>query len=209
MTCAQSPGAVTLAVALVALACGTAGCKVQVVNQSGVGGGQDVKISTPLGGIAVTKNQTTAADLGLPAYPGASRESSDGDQSADVEMGFGEWRMRVKVAGYATPDPQEKVIAFYRQALQSYGVPIECAGNRIRNRPTDRPPAGDELTCGLGGGSPFPNVDLGGSEVQLKAGSLRHQHLVVFRQRRSPGTQFELIALDLPPAPDGSRKQTN
>lgn len=205
MTFATNPRTVTLAAALAALLCAAAGCKVQVVNQSGDDRGQNVRISTPLGGIAVTKNQTTAADLGLPEYPGASSENGDGDQSADVELGFGEWRMRVKVAGYSTPDPQGNVIAFYRRALSSYGAPLECEGNRA----IDRPPAGNALTCGLQGGSVFPNVDLGGSEIQLKSGSLHHQHMVVFRQGHSPGTHFELIALDLPQATEESRKQTN
>src|SRR5580658_10505868 len=52
------------------LALGTAACKVDV--QKGANGeDKNVKIDTPFGGLHVNTDQTTASDLGLPAYPGA------------------------------------------------------------------------------------------------------------------------------------------
>src|ERR1700748_3286322 len=53
---------------LTVLLVGAIGCKVKVDKS---GDGDNVKIATPFGGIAVKKDQTSAADLGLPAYPGA------------------------------------------------------------------------------------------------------------------------------------------
>ena len=47
---------------------GATGCQVKVDKS---GDGDHVKIATPFGGIAVNKDQTSAAELGLPAYPGA------------------------------------------------------------------------------------------------------------------------------------------
>ncbi len=49
---------------------GATGCKVQV-DKSSNGEGDNVKIATPFGGISVNKDQTSPAELGLPAYPGS------------------------------------------------------------------------------------------------------------------------------------------
>src|ERR1700744_2702041 len=113
---------------LAVLVVGATGCKVKVDKSSD---GDNVKIATPFGAIAVNKEQTSAAELGLPAYPGAVVASSgDGNQSAKVDMGFGSWKLRVKVAHYATNDNRDQVLAFYRNALSQYGSVIECAGDR-------------------------------------------------------------------------------
>ena len=81
-----------------------------------------VQVDTPFGGIHVNTNQTTAADLGLPVYPGAQLVTDkDNDKSADIHMGFGEWELRVKVVNYTTPDSQDKVVAFYKKALGRFG----------------------------------------------------------------------------------------
>ena len=83
-----------------------------------------------MAGIHVNTNQTTAADLGLPVYPGAQqRADDDKHKSADVHLGFGEWEMRVRAVSYSTPDTQEQVAAFYKKALGRYGDVITCQGN--------------------------------------------------------------------------------
>ena len=57
-------------VAALALAAGISGCRVQV--QKGANGeDKNVQVDTPFGGVHVNTDQTTAADLGLPVYPGA------------------------------------------------------------------------------------------------------------------------------------------
>ena len=115
---------------LAVLLAGVTGCKVQV-DKSSNGEGDNVKIATPFGGIDINKNQTSAAELGLPAYPGAVLDTAgDGNRSAKVDMGFGSWKLRVKTAHYTTTDSRDKVLAFYRQALSEYGGVIECAGDK-------------------------------------------------------------------------------
>src|ERR1700733_6979420 len=47
-----------------------AGCRIQV-DKNENGRDKNVKVDTPLGGLHVRTNQTSAADVGLPAYPGA------------------------------------------------------------------------------------------------------------------------------------------
>ncbi len=54
----------------------------------------------------------------------------DGNKSANVDMGFGSFKLRVKVANYSSADNRDQVLAFYRKALSEYGTVIECAGER-------------------------------------------------------------------------------
>lgn len=183
---------------LVVVLVGAAGCKVQV-DKSGEGEAEHVKIATPFGSIAVNKDKTTASDVGLPAYPGATVESGgDGRNSAKVDMGFGSWKLRVRVANYSTGDKREQVVEFYRKALSQYGAVITCAGDKPVGTPVT---TGEGLSCADSGhGKNGMHENFRAGEFELKAGSQRHQHLVVLQRdgaSASP-TQFTLIALDLP-----------
>lgn len=185
----------------VVLLLGATGCKVKVDKSSG---GDNVKIATPFGGIAVNKDQTSAADLGLPSYPGAVTDASDdGNRSAKVDMGFGSFKLRVRVAHYKSADDRDQVLAFYRKALSEYGTVIECVGGKaVGGLSTTR----EGLTCDH---SDRDHTSSHGSgDLQLKAGSTRHQHIVAFGNGSSP-TEFTLIALDLPHGFDNDEKGTN
>jgi hypothetical protein len=189
---------------------GTAGCKVKV-DKSGDGGSDNLKIATPFGGISVNKDQTSAAELGLPPYPGATTDTGgDGNQSAKVDMGFGSWKLRVKVAHYSTADSRDQVLAFYRKALSEYGAVIECAGNQPVGTPVK---TREGLSCSDSGhdhsdhGTPYTSFDSG--DVELKAGSPHHQHLLVLKGGGASATQFSLIALDLPHGFDNQQEGTN
>jgi hypothetical protein len=194
------------ALALSLLAVCATGCKVQV-DKSHNGDGDNVKVATPFGGIAVSKDQNAPTGLGLPIYPGSVLRI-DGDEggSAKVDMGFGSWKLRVRAAQYTAPDSQDKVLAFYRKALSEYGGVIECAGER----PVGTPAATAEgLTCSdVGHDHSSPRHNSG--DLELKAGSQRHQHLVIFQDGSGPATRFSLIALDLPHSPESDEdKGTN
>jgi hypothetical protein len=180
---------------------GATGCQVKVDKS---GDGDHVKIATPFGGIAVNKDQTSATELGLPAYPGAVTDTSDdGKKSARVDMGFGSFKLRVRVASYKSADDRDQVLAFYRKALSEYGNVIECEGGKsVGALSTTR----EGLTCDH---SDHDHVSSHGpGDLQLKAGSIRHQHIVAFGNSTSP-TQFTLIALDLPHGFDNEEKGTN
>lgn len=123
---------------------GVSGCHVQV-DKGKNGEDKNVRIETPLGGMQVRSGQTTAADLGLPVYPGAQlTPDSEGDKSADVRMGFGQWQMRVDVVTYTTPDAQNKVTAFYKNALGRFGDVLSCQGDHPVGTPTI---TSEGLTC--------------------------------------------------------------
>ena len=176
------------------------GCRIEK-DKSDHGNG-DVKIATPFGGLNVRSDGTNAASIGLPEYPGARaiNKKDDGDDgSVDLHMGFGPWQMHVQVATYGTSDSQDKVLAFYRQALSKYGDVLECDGNDAVGTTTR---TSEGLTCSdhdHGGSTKWnkSGVNIDDLHLELKTGSRHHQHIVGFKQKEGQ-THFSLIALDLP-----------
>lgn len=179
-----------------------AGCHVQV-DKDANGKEKNVKIDTPLGGLHVRSGTTNAADVGLPVYPGAViAPDKDGDKSADVHMGFGQWQLRVKVVNYESADPQDKVVAFYKNALGRYGTVIECQG--------DKPVGSPDVTQeGLGctGKTQVGHVNIS-DNLSLRAGSQHHQHIFSIEKNGSSATRFALIELQLPSGSDQNNSKS-
>lgn len=185
----------TLAAALFSVA----GCHVQVDKDKN-GDDKNVKVDTPLGGLHVRANETTAADLGLPDYPGATiSPDHDGDKSADVHMGFGHFQMRIRVVTYVSSDDQKKVLAFYKNAMGRFGDVIECDGNHPVGTPTI---TAEGLSCRednhvhVNTDGDYHGLD-DETGLTLRAGSKRHQHILAFKTT-SQGTKYSLVDLELP-----------
>jgi hypothetical protein len=183
--------------AALALAAAIAGCRIDVQKDEN---GQDkkVQVDTPFGNIHVNTDETTAADLGLPVYPGAQIvRDSDHDKSADVHVGFGGWELHVRAVNYATPDSKEQVTAFYKKALGRYGDVIVCQGNAPVGSPST---TSEGLTCNddNNGHVRINNGNIDAGDFQLKAGSKRHQHVVAFKDPSDGKTRFVLVSVDLP-----------
>ena len=204
--------AATMVVSL-ALAAGMVGCRIHTEKDAS-GKDKKVQIDTPFGGVHVNTDQTTAADLGLPVYPGASSVKGDDiHKSADVRMGFGEWQLKVKAFSYQTPDSEEKVTAFYKKALGRYGNVITCQGNS----PVGTPAITTEgLSCADEGKNATSNVHIdqgdyhfGKGNLELKAGSKRHQHILGFESPKDNQTRFALVALDLPAVVDSDSEKSD
>lgn len=184
-----------------AMAAVIAGCRVHV-DKDANGKEKTVQVDTPFGGVHVNTDQTSAADLGLPVYTGSAIvKDKDGNQSADVHMGFGEWQLRVRAVSYESSDPQDKILAFYKKALGRYGDVITCQGKTPVGTPTM---TREGLTCSDDGkdthfqfNGKANGVDIS-NNLQLKAGSKRHQHIVGFEDSKDGQVRFSLIALDLP-----------
>ncbi len=192
-----------LAAASLVILAGAAGCRVHV-DKGANGEDKTVQVDTPFGGVHVNTDVVTAADLGLPVYPGAQLvKGDDNHKSADVHMGFGEWQLRVRAVTYETPDPKDKVTAFYKKALTRYGDVLTCEGNS----PVGTPTATQEgLTCedsGKNGHVTINNGNVSVGDFELKAGSKRHQHIVGFENPVAGQTRIALVALDLPAGMDG------
>ena len=171
-----------------------AGCRVQSDKH---GDSDNVKISTPFGGMQVKTNDAVVVeDLGLPAYPGAQLVKKDKDDgSADVNMNFGGFQLRVKAVSYQTGDSPEKVEAFYRAGLRRFGDVIACRDNRVVGSPARTQ---EGLTCDNNNGNHYSVDDKPEKgALELKAGSQQHQHIVEI-DAEGGGTKIGLVALDLP-----------
>jgi len=201
-------------VACLALAAGVDGCRVHV-DKGANGEDKNVQVDTPFGGIHVNTDQTTAADLGLPVYPGAQiAADKENDKSADIHMGFGEWELRVKVVNYSTSDSQDKVMAFYKKALGRYGAVLTCQDNAPVGTPTA---TSEGLTCAEDKHANVQVNDHGQSYgyhsskngLELKAGSQRHQHIVGFEDSSAGQTRFALVAVDLPAGSSDDKSKSN
>lgn len=194
---------ITFLAASLALTAGFSGCRVHV-DKGANGEEKTVQVDTPFGGVHVNTDQVSAADLGLPVYPGAEQvKNDDKHKSADVHLGFGEWQLRVRAVNYETADSKEQVAAFYKKALGRYGEVLTCENKSPVGSPTV---TGEGLTCaddGKNSNVKFDDNDFGSKDgLNLKAGSKRHQHIVGFERGKDGKTMFALVALDLPTGSD-------
>jgi hypothetical protein len=188
-----------------ALLAGVTGCFRVHVDKDANGEDKNVQVDTPFGGVHVNTDQTSAADLGLPVYPGAQPiKGDDKHKSADVHLGFGEWELRIRAASYGSADSEDKVTSFYKKALGKYGDVITCHGHSAVGMPTE---TSQGLTCSDDNNSGNVKIDAkdygtGGNGTELKAGSKRHQHIVGIENPEGGQTRFALVALDLPAGMD-------
>jgi hypothetical protein len=173
---------------------------------------KNVDIGTPFGSMKVnTSNTGDTSAIGLTAYPGATpvKDGDDKDgNNADVNLSFGDFHLGVKAASFQTPDSQEKVLAFYRKDLASrYGDVISCRGHDTVGSPAR---TSQGLTCEDGDKNHISTSDKDGhkgfsitstdddkSNLELRAGSQQHQHIVGV-ESHDGGTKIGLVLLDLP-----------
>jgi hypothetical protein len=176
-----------------------AGCMVQ--SRKGDNGDKDVAISTPLGGMSVkTDSDSVSKKVGLPLYPGAVLEKKKGNDngSADVDMNFGAFHLRVLALGFESTDSAAKITDFYKKALSQYSDVITCRHKQPVGTPVK---TGLGLTCN--DDNHVSNRDKGdrndddADETELKSGSPSRQHIVSIKSSGS-GTHFGLVALELP-----------
>jgi hypothetical protein len=181
-----------------ALTLGLTACSVST-NKNG--GGDNVRIATPFGGMHVESNQTTAADIGLPVYPGSTLYQDKDNSSANVNMSFGSFHLKVQAVTYQTQDGADKIFPFYRKALAQYGDVLECDDNKPVGQPAV---ASSGLTCsddehGAGKHSKtkttIANMNENGHE--LRAGS-PHAFRVVSADPHTGYTKIGLVYLELP-----------
>ena len=170
-----------------------AGCRIDS-NKKGDAG--NFKVATPFGGMQVKTNDANVQSaIGLPEYPGATLVKKDKDSgSADINMSFGSFQLRVKAMSYRTPDSPEKVKEFYRSALSRYGTVIECRDNHPVGSPTHTT---EGLTCDNEKENHITVDEDISRKLEFKAGSKQHQHIVAI-EPEGGGTKFGLVALDLP-----------
>ena len=78
-------------------------------------------------GATLSKNPSVK-DIGLPIYP-ASKPHKDepNDSGANLGLWGGGSGFKLSVLKMETPDPPDKVAAFYKKALKKYGKVLDCS----------------------------------------------------------------------------------
>lgn len=157
------------------------GCK---VDEKKEGETKNVNISSPFGDLKV-RNQADARDTGLSVYPGAREKKSDNEddkKSANVNMSFGNFGLKVVVVTYESDDAPDKVLSYYRNEMKKFGSILECKGGKLGGATIE---AGDDnqLKCDGHGDT---NV------TELKVGKKDLQHVVAVKPN-GKGSEFSLV----------------
>lgn len=123
----------------------------------------------------------TAADLGMPLYPGAVVRKDKPDDTGSVTFAIwgGSKGLKVAAAKYLAADSPERVAAFYREALGRFGTVLDCGTER--RAPSAREKDDNALQCSA-------------SEVAkrtFKVGTSGHERSVTVTPA-PPGTRIDM-----------------
>jgi hypothetical protein len=160
-------------------------CSVNVKKEQN-GEDKQVDITTPVGGIHVSKG-ANVADVGLAVYPGArlKQEDSNGnDKSANVNISSFGFGLKVVALEYRSDDSPAKLVAYYKDELKKYGKVLECHTSHFEVNPDMKGSdhGSHELTC----------EGSSGNNVELKVGTKENQHIVAV-EPDGKGSSFSLV----------------
>jgi hypothetical protein len=161
-----------------------AACSINVKKEKN-GDDKQVDISTPVGGIHVSKG-VNPEELGIPIYPGARLKEKDSgdDKSANVNIsGFG-YGLKVVALEYESDDAPSKVVAYYKDQLKRFGSVLQCHTSSLHVNAGIKKHDEDshELTC----------EGENGTDIELKVGTQENQHIVAVEPQGS-GSSFSLV----------------
>ena len=180
-----------------------AGCNAKCVAQD-----SDAKKGSDFNLALHANTHVTAADIGLPEYPGAepykNPADKDSDSAVDLGFSFGSVHFTVKAASYTTPDSPAQVLAFYRKPLSHYGQVLECDHGR---------PVGS-LTVTRTGLTCSNDVDDNNSGSkgdsssghELRAWRPRRYRLVAIDDSHAGSTRFGMAYVELPKDSDENQE---
>jgi hypothetical protein len=89
---------------------------------------------------------------------------------------------------FTSDDPPDKIVAFYRNKLGSYGTVLECKGKGDDVELGSRHDMESPVTCGKERGL--------SDEISLKVGTEGNQHLVSV-EPNGKGSEFDLVYIHL------------
>jgi hypothetical protein len=143
-------------------------------------------------GISVS-DETTAAQVGLPDYPGAQRfvdvKDRGNKDAIALELRFGDFGLQVTVAKFITADSAEAVARFYQPALARYGQVLDCQDANQRAQAGLAAQKDDKvLTCD---DTPSPQKRV------YKVGNERLQRVVATEPGPDGRTVFSLVRVVL------------
>ena len=176
--------------ALLAALCVLPACSIDANDKHNTKDGEThVDIKSPMGDLHVSE-QADIRDAGLTLYPGAKpapKDNGDDKKSANVNLSFPGFSLKVVAAEFLSDDAPDKVIAYYDKELQKYGKTIQCkgewSGGHVDSSPGKKDEGSKPVSCGSSGS---------GDSVELKVGTEGNQHIVAVKPH-SPGTRFGLV----------------
>jgi hypothetical protein len=150
-------------------------------------------------------SKATAADVGLPAYPGATLyKDEDNDVSVDMGYTFGDSQFRLIAANYATGDSPDQVLSFYRKPLSHYGEVLECNDGKPVGKVTV---TRSGLTCADDQkGDVQVNGYSGSKGRELRAGTPNQFRIVGIDKSQPNSTRFGVVYVQLPKDKDANAK---
>jgi hypothetical protein len=159
------------------------------VTKQGSGDDKRVNIEAPGASVKVDRGMS-AADSGLPVYPGAQekRNEENNKNRAHVDVTTPFLKVKVVAVKFTSDDAPEKILAFYRTKLSPFGAVIECKGG------------GQDVEVGSGRGFDSAvkcdQVHGGTGEMTLKVGTEGNQHVVQVKPI-GKGSEFALIFIHM------------
>jgi hypothetical protein len=199
-------------VTLFAALCTLPACSISTHDKDS-NGAKRVDIKSPFGDMHVSE-QADYHDTGLSLYPGATpapKDNSDDEKSANVNLSFPGFSLKVVAAEFLSDNAPDKLIAYYSKEMQKYGKPIRCDGVWAGNQVKSKPSKGDDdsskpVTCDNDNGGKSVEVKVGEKDkkiilhsgssepdsVELKVGTESNQHIVSVKPN-SKGARFALV----------------
>jgi hypothetical protein len=150
-------------------------------------------------------SKATAAEVGLPGYPGATPyKDKDNDSSVDMGYTFGDSQFHLIAVNYVTSDSPDQVLSFYRKPLSHYGEVLECNdGKPVGKLTTTR----SGLTCADNEkGKVEVNGYSGSKGHELRAGTPQQFRIVGIDKTEAKSTRFGLVYVQLPKDNDSNAK---
>jgi hypothetical protein len=163
-------------------------CSVNV-KKDAEGKDKNVDIETPMGDLHVSE-KADVRDTGLTPYPGAKekpKENNDDTKQANVNISGPGFSVKVVAIEYASSDPPQKLVDFYKNDMKKYGNVIECHTSKhdgnVNMHSKDGDKGDEPVTC---------EGNDGGKTVELKVGTRSNQHVVSIEPDGS-GSNFALV----------------
>ena len=123
---------------------------------------------------------------GMRVYPGAALvvKKEGKDNSADIQLDFGDYGLKVVVAKLRSNDSPDKVAEFYRDELTQFGNVLDCSNPNVAETKRSKDKKSKVLTCE--GDKPRKNG------ILYKAGRKDDQHVVEIKSD-GDGSEFSLV----------------
>jgi hypothetical protein len=142
--------------------------------------------------------KATAAEVGLPTYPGAKllpNQKEGKQESLQFNLWGGAFGLKLVVARYQTPDRIDQVADFYQAPLGKFGSVLECppVGNDKPNPAASRSQGKESKTLSCDDDHAEPGGRM------FKAGTRRQQRIVSVEPLKDGqgGTRISLVRLEV------------